>query len=111
MSHLMEVDDQTFGTYVVQANVLVAVAFMANWSGSCRLIKPALEACADEFEKRAIVAALDVDSNQMTQHQFGVTSLPTVLFFRNGRLVDRIVGAVPKAALETRINTNLAAPV
>ena len=82
--------------------------FWATWCGPCQAIAPVLEQLAAEYAGKLRVAKLDVDSNQQTTMRFNVRSIPSILFFRDGRHVDTVVGAVPKANLVARIQQHLA---
>jgi thioredoxin len=79
------------------------VDFWAVWCGPCRIIAPFVEQLADEYAGKVTVGKLDVDANQRTASQYGVRSIPTVLFFKDGRMVDQVIGAVPKPALENKL--------
>lgn len=82
---------------------LLLVDFWAAWCNPCRVIAPVIEAIAKEYAGRLVCAKLNVDENPITAAKFQVASIPTLLFFKNGRLVDRIVGAVPRQHIEARI--------
>ncbi len=97
------VTDATFDRVIREANVPVVVDFWAPWCGPCHMIAPALEALAKEFAGRLLVAKLNVDENPVTASRFGVMSIPTLIVFRNGEPVDRIVGALPAPVLRERI--------
>jgi thioredoxin 1 len=105
----VEVTDATFDGEVTKSDALVLVDFWATWCGPCRIIAPTLEALAKDYAGRIKVAKLDVDANQMTALRFNVRSIPTVAFFKGGRHVDTVVGAVPRPMLEAKINQHLAA--
>jgi thioredoxin 1 len=102
-----QVTDATFDAEVLAQTGLVMVDFGADWCPPCRLIAPVVDRLAIEYEGRARIATLDVDANPASMARFNVRSLPTLLFFRDGTLVDRVVGAVPKAALEARLARHL----
>lgn len=104
---VVEVTDATFAAEVEEASGLVVVDFWAAWCGPCRIVGPIVEQLAVEYEGRAKVGKLDVDANPRTAARFNVRSLPSVLFFRDGRHVDTIVGAVPRTVLERRIQEHL----
>ena len=86
---------------------LVLVDFWAEWCGPCRMIAPMIEELANEYNGKAVVGKLDVDNNQESSIKFGVRSIPTLLVFKNGELVDRHVGAVPKDTLSKSLDSNL----
>ncbi|MBI4542016.1 MAG: thioredoxin [Gemmatimonadetes bacterium] len=103
-SHPVPVTDGTFQAEVEQYSGLAVVDFWAEWCGPCRIIAPVLEQLAAEYGDRGLkVAKLDVDTNQQTAMRYNVRSIPTLLFFRGGRPVDTVVGAVPKAHLVGKI--------
>jgi len=105
--NLTVVTDDTFDSTIVNAGKPAVVDFWAAWCGPCKMIAPHLEAVADEFAGRAVVAKLDVDSNRNTAIRFGIQSIPTLLFFRDGKLADRIVGVVDKKRLADKLNALL----
>ena len=103
----VEVTDATFSSEIEQSSGLVLVDFWATWCGPCQVVAPVLDQLAGAYAGRARVAKLDVDSNQRTAMRFNVRSIPSILFFKNGRHVDTVVGAVPKAVLEGKIKQHL----
>ena len=107
-SNVTTVTDANFQSEIASNDGLSMVDFWASWCGPCRLIAPFVEQLADEYAGQVKVGKLDVDANQRTAAQFGVRSIPTVLFFKNGQLVDQVVGAVPKPALDRKIQEHLA---
>ncbi len=113
MSNAVAVTDQTFEAEIEQHDGLAVVDFWATWCGPCRMIAPILEQLASEYSGKAKVAKLDVDANQRTAMRFNVRSIPTVLFFKGGKLVDTVIGAVPRAKLESKFKehtTSVAVP-
>jgi thioredoxin 1 len=99
--------DGNFEDDVLKADTPVLVDFWATWCGPCRMIAPIVEELAVEYEGKAKIGKLDVDSNQQTAIKYGVRSIPTILIFKGGQLKDTIVGAVPKNQLVHRLNAVL----
>lgn len=100
----VEVTDTTFEQEVIRNSRLTVVDFWAQWCGPCKLIAPMLDDIAHSYNGRLTVAKLDVDQNPGKAEEFGVRSIPTLLFIHNGEVVDKIVGAVPRKELEDRIS-------
>ena len=96
---VIEVTDATFEQEVLKASLPVLVDFWATWCGPCRTVGPVVEAVAQQFKDRLKVAKVNVDDNVNVPSQYGIRSIPSLLFFRNGELVDQVVGAVPEAQL------------
>jgi thioredoxin 1 len=103
----VKVTDATFDEMVMNSEELVLVDFWAEWCGPCKMIAPVLEELAQELDGQMTVGKLDVDHNPDTAMAFGVMSIPTLLLFKGGQPVDRIVGFQPKAQLKKRIETHL----
>ncbi|MEJ2665818.1 MAG: thioredoxin [Deinococcales bacterium] len=99
--------DATFDADVTSP-ALVLVDMWAPWCGPCRMVAPVLEALARELAGRLKVVKLNVDDNPMTANRFGVRSIPTLLIVKDGRVVDQVVGAMPKGALKARLEPHLA---
>lgn len=106
-SAVVEVTDGSFAEEVERAGGLSVVDFGAEWCGPCRMMAPVVAQLAEEYRGRAKVAKLDVDASPEAASRYGVRSLPTFLFFRDGAVVDRVVGAVPRPVLEQRIREHL----
>jgi thioredoxin 1 len=105
ISHL---SDDTFASDVEQGAGLILVDFWAEWCGPCRAIAPILEQLAATYAGRIRIAKLDVDQHPKTPMRFNVRSIPSLLFFKDGKHVDTVVGLVPRPALEARIQKHLA---
>ncbi|MEP0773553.1 MAG: thioredoxin [Acidobacteriota bacterium] len=105
--NVVVVTDDTFDSAVVNSGKPAVVDFWAAWCGPCRMIAPHIEALADEYAGRAVVAKLDVDSNRQTAMKFGIQSIPTLLFFKNGKLADRLVGAVDRKVIKAKLDALL----
>jgi thioredoxin 1 len=101
------VTDQNFDAEVLNSGKPAMVDFWAVWCGPCRMIAPHVEALGQEYSGRAVVAKLDVDSNRNTAVRFGIQSIPTVLFFKDGKLADRVVGAVDRRVLADKLQSLL----
>ena len=97
---LVILQDATFDKEVLKSDVPVLVDFWAVWCGPCKAIAPAVEALATEYKGKVKIAKMDVDEHQQVPQQYGIRSIPTLLVFKGGRVVDTIVGAVPKSKLE-----------
>ena len=108
MSNTAAVTDATFEVEVEKQSGLSVVDFWATWCGPCRMIAPILDQLADEYKDRIRVAKLDVDQNIKTATRFNVRSIPMLQFFKDGKLVDQIVGAQPKANIEAKIKQHAA---
>ena len=102
------VTDENFGTEIEGASGLSMVDFWAAWCGPCRMVAPIVEQLASEYSGKVKVGKLDVDSNPAVAAKFNIRSIPSILFFKDGRHVDTVVGAVPKAHLEKKIQQHLA---
>ena len=96
--------DDNFKEEVLDSNVPVLVDFWATWCGPCKIIAPIVEELAEEFDGKAKVIKVDVDQNQDVAGQFGIRSIPTIVFFKNGEEVDRVIGAVPKNTLKDKLS-------
>lgn len=106
-NHTVTVTDDTFENEVEQSDTLTLVDFWAEWCGPCKMIAPTIEELAEHYSDRLKVAKLDVDENQRTAQKYAVRSIPSLLFFKGGQVVDTVVGAVRKQRLEEVIEAHL----
>lgn len=107
MAKPLDVTDTSFESEVLKADKPVLVDFWAAWCGPCRMIAPFVKDIASEYEDVLKVTKLDTDTNPMTAGRYGVMSIPTLMVFKNGKVVDRIVGAMPKDAIVARLMPHL----
>lgn len=107
MSKPFEVTDETFESEVLQAEKPTLVDFWAEWCGPCRMVAPAVEALADEYDGKMRVAKLNVDQNRQTPMKYGVQGIPTLILFKDGEIATRIVGFRPKEALAGELAPHL----
>jgi len=103
----VEITGTNFQTEVLKSDKPVLLDFWAEWCGPCKMIAPVVEELAEEYDGKLKVGKVDVDSNQQTSMQYGVRSIPTLLIFKGGRVVDQLVGAVPKRILAEKITKHL----
>jgi len=104
---LVEITDDNFETEVIKSDKPVLIDFWAVWCGPCKLIAPIVEELANDYDGKVKIGKLDVDSNQQTSIKFGVRSIPTLLLFKNGKLKETIIGAVPKKHIVDKLNSVL----
>ncbi len=107
VTYALAVTDTDFANEVEQHEGVTMVEFWAAWCGPCQIIAPIVEEIAEEYDGKVKVAKLDVDANQNTAARFDVRSIPSVLFFKNGQLVDAVVGVVPKGHLVEKVEQHL----
>jgi thioredoxin 1 len=103
----IDVTDSTFDKVVINSDKPVIVDFWAEWCGPCRMVGPIVKEISQDFEGRAVVTKLDVDNNPEISAKFGIRNIPTILFFKNGQIVDKQVGAVPKNVLVSKLEAIL----
>jgi thioredoxin 1 len=103
----LEVNDANFDEVVIKADKPVIVDFWAEWCGPCRMIAPIIDDISKEYSGRAIVAKCDVDSSPQVSAKFGIRNIPTVLFFKDGKIADKQIGAVPKTNFVNKLNALL----
>jgi thioredoxin 1 len=103
MTKPVEFTDANFETEVVSSDTPVLVDFWAEWCGPCKTIAPVVEELASEYEGKVKVGKVDVDSNQQVAFKYGIRGIPTLLIFKSGRVVEQIVGAVPKPHIAAKL--------
>jgi thioredoxin 1 len=104
----LEFTDSNFEETALKSDKPVLVDFWAEWCGPCRMVGPIVEEVANEYADKAVVGKLNVDLNPEVATKYGIRSIPTILFIKNGEVVDRQVGAVPKAALIKKLEAQMA---
>ncbi len=102
------ITDANFDEVVLKSDKPVLIDFWAEWCGPCRMVGPIVEEIAKEYDGKAIVGKVDVDSNPNISMNYGIRNIPTLLFFKGGQIVDKQVGAVPKSILANKLNAQLA---
>ncbi len=103
----IELTNSNFQSEVIESSIPVLVDFWATWCGPCRMIAPVIEELASEYDGKLKVGKVDVDNYQQLAMQYGIRSIPTLLIFKNGTVVEQIIGAVPKKALVDKISKHL----
>jgi thioredoxin 1 len=105
---VVTLQDSTFDTEVLKSDIPVLVDFWAVWCGPCKAIAPTVEDLAKQYRGKVKVGKMDVDEHQKVPQQYGIKSIPTLLVFKGGRVVDTIVGAVPRSKLEESLKKAIA---
>ena len=100
----LEVNDSNFEEVVIKSDKPVLVDFWAEWCGPCRIIAPIMEEIAEQYTGKALIVKCDVDSSPNVAARYGIRNIPTVLFFKEGKIADKQVGAVPKNSFLTKLN-------
>ena len=106
MGKAIEITDSNFET-IISTDKPILVDFWAEWCGPCKMIGPVVEELAGDFEGKAVVGKLDVDNNPAISAKFGIRSIPTLLVIKNGEVVDKQIGAVPKNVLFEKLNAHV----
>ncbi len=103
----VEITDANFDELVAKSTKPVLLDFWAEWCGPCRMVGPVVEELSKDFGDTAVVGKVDVDSNANVSAMFGIRNIPTILFFKDGKVVDKQVGAVPKSVLDAKLRALL----
>ncbi len=106
-NEVVHLDDDSFATSVIESKQTALVDFWADWCQPCHMMVPTVDALAEEYSDRVLVAKLDVDANPMTTHKYGIRGIPALLLFKEGKLVQQIVGVKPKEEIARIIENNL----
>lgn len=106
-NHIVVVTDENFQEEVLESELPVLVDFWAPWCGPCRMVAPVVEEIAEEYVGRLKVAKLNTDENMKTAFEYGIMSIPTLGIFRDGQMIDSIIGAVPKRILKAKLDDHL----
>ena len=104
---VLEVSDQNFEDEVIKSDLPVVVDLWAPWCGPCRMVGPVIEKLAEEYDGKVKFCKLNVDENQQTAVRYSVMSIPTLLFFKDGKVADTVIGAMPEQALKPRVDALL----
>ncbi len=108
MTQPVAVTDESFGDEILKSEKPALVDFWADWCGPCRMIAPSVKAIAEEYSETLKVAKMDVDENPAVPGRYGIVGIPTLMLFKNGEVVERIVGALPKDRIVAQIQRHLA---
>jgi thioredoxin 1 len=108
MSKVLEINEANFENEVAKSDIPVMIDFWATWCGPCKMIAPHVEEASSVYTGKLKVGKIDVDNNQHIASQYAIMSIPAVMFFKSGKVVDQIIGAVPKKTLFDRIDKILA---
>ena len=106
MSKPIEINDNNYNE-ILGSDKPILVDFWAEWCGPCKLIGPVVEELAKDYDGKAIIGKVDVDSNPTVSAKFGIRSIPTLLFFKDGEIVDKQIGAVPKSILAKKLDAQI----
>jgi thioredoxin 1 len=108
MANAVEINESNFEEVVLNSDKPVLVDFWAAWCGPCRMVGPVVEEIAGEYDGKAVVGKVDVDANQELSVKYGIRSIPALLVFKGGEVVDQVIGAVPKNVLTTKLEGAMA---
>ncbi|MCA6364498.1 MAG: thioredoxin [Bacteroidetes bacterium] len=104
----LQITDANFEELVLKSDKPVVLDFWAEWCGPCRMVGPIIEEMSAEYDGKAVIGKVDVDNNPEVSMKFGIRNIPTILFFKNGQVVDKQVGAVPKNVLAQKLEAQMA---
>lgn len=107
MAQPLEITDETFQSEVLESEQPVLIDFWADWCGPCRMIAPSVKEIANEYDGVLKVGKVDVDDNPMVPGRYGIRGIPTLMVFKNGQVVERITGAVPKNHIVAKVTPHL----
>ncbi|MDX1671927.1 MAG: thioredoxin TrxA [Balneolaceae bacterium] len=107
MAEPVHLTDDSFEDEVIKSDKPVLVDFWAEWCGPCKMVEPIVKELADEYEGKAKIGKVDVDNNPEISTKYGIRSIPSLLIFKDGEVVDQIVGAVPKSQLKKQLESHL----
>ncbi len=108
MANAVEINESNFEEVVLKSDKPVLVDFWAAWCGPCRMVGPVVEEIAGEYADTAVVGKVDVDANQELSVKYGIRSIPALLVFKGGEVVDSVIGAVPKGVLTSKLDGAMA---
>ena len=103
----LEITDSNFEELVLKSDKPVLIDFWAEWCGPCRMVGPVVEELAKEYDGKAVVGKVNVDMNSGISTKYGIRNIPTLLYFKNGEVVDKQVGVVPKTALAAKLDAQM----
>ena len=103
----LEFTDANFQSNVLESDKLSIIDFWAEWCGPCKMIGPLVEEIAEEYDGKAVIGKVNVDNNPNSSAKYGIRSIPTLLFFKNGEVVDKQIGAVSKSALAKKLDEHM----
>ncbi|MEK6647429.1 MAG: thioredoxin [Candidatus Firestonebacteria bacterium] len=108
MANAIKITDADFEKEVLQSNITTLVDFWAEWCGPCRMVGPIIEELAGEYAGKAKICKVNVDESPNTASKYGIRSIPSLLIFKNGSVVDQIIGAQPKDNIKAKLDSNIA---